>query len=774
MTEGQQFALRQLEEIQRADPHALEIIGSSPPTNEEQRLVVQISLHCGLLPIVPGGLPLRARERFTIAVPTDFPFVVPLVWASHTRFAGHPHVFWTRWLCLYQAPATEWEVSDGMFGFIDRLWIWLKHGAANQLNPIGQPVHPPSTNATSNRILVPKVNTPTFEGLYWVGFADLQAVGDRRLDITSWHELLAEGISPTVKTPVVLLTKNLPWEMPNKLGDLFRYLESVGVSRIALFALLRFGVSRTEEGQSLVFILGTPQRGIAGTADVRQHLMAWEVDSLLVRSLRISLSKFSDYPPLRAIGEEGERLALEVAELVEIRWCRVMECRPEVTIRRDFDAPISVFRGRSICLWGCGALGSHIAYFLAKAGVAKLTLMDCGVVTPGLLVRQMYEDAEVGQAKSEALRTRLLKISPDLVVESHTQNILNDLEPQKEWSHGADIVIDCTASQLLQAKLELALRSDGIQHAPLISMMVGPRAERGIVVLASANFTGGVKDVFRKAKIAACADRSLAAFCKDFYPSGDALKFFQPEPGCSDATFIGSATDVSTLSGSMLNLAAHELVKPDAEATAFFVVQSHIVSANSKERAVARKSWKNDIIVENSYEVRLSPIAWKSISQEILASRRKRGKAVETGGILFGKRDDVLRVIWVDAVSGPPPDSKHSRMEFLCGARGVEKSHEKWKQRTRGSVEYVGTWHTHPECKPRPSGKDWLGMTQILTAGSPPPRKCLLLIVGLQKKNPWLGASVFERKTIKDGWHTIEAQPTMKELRDFPVESAKD
>ena len=60
-------------------------------------------------------------------------------------------------------------------------------------------------------------------------------------------------------------------------------------------------------------------------------------------------------------------------------------------------------------------------------------------------------------------------------------------------------------------------------------------------------------------------------------------------------------------------------------------------------------------------------------------------------------------------------------------------------------------------------------MAQILTAGDPPPRRCLLLIVGLQKKNPWLGAAVFERRTIEEGWHTIEAEPVVKELHNQQI-----
>jgi integrative and conjugative element protein (TIGR02256 family) len=769
VTEGQRLALQQLEEIQQADPHAFEILATAPPTDTESRLVIQVSLYCGALPVVTGGLPLRERERFTIAVPADFPFAVPSVWTAHGRFAGYPHVFWTNWLCLYQAPATEWEPADGMFGFADRLWIWLKHGAANQLNPIGHPLHPPFTCPTSKRILLPNADTPKFDGVFWVGFADVQRVGDRRLDIVAWHQLLAENTPDTAKVPVVLLTRNLPWEMPRKLSDLLRHLESAGVSRVALFAMLRLGVIRVAEDESLIFVLGTPQRGIAGTADLRQHLMAWEVEPLLVKSLRISLSKYSDYPPLREIGEKGEKLATEIAEVADVHWCRVMENRPEITIRRDFDASVSTFHKRAVCVWGCGALGSHVAYFLAKAGVSKLVLIDNGVVTPGLLVRQLYEDTEIGMAKSEALGARLLKIRPDLVIASHTHNVLNDLEPGKDYSRGADVVLDCTASHMLQAKLELARRDSGAKRVPLISMMVGPRAERGVAVFSPASFTGGPKDIFRKAKIAACRDRSLANFCEDFYPRGDALKIFQPEPGCSDATFIGSAADVSALSATMLNLAARELANGNLQAIGFFVSQPDLAAANGTERLFARNAWLADIVVQTSYEVRLSPEAWKTITDEIRGSRRKRGKAVETGGILFGKRDDTLRIIWVEAASGPPPDSKHSRMEFLCGVRGVKRAHERWRERTRGSVEYVGTWHTHPECKPRPSGKDWMGMAQILTAGDPPPRRCLLLIVGLQKKNPWLGAAVFERRTIQENWHTIEAEPVMKELRDCQV-----
>jgi hypothetical protein len=39
---------------------------------------------------------------------------------------------------------------------------------------------------------------------------------------------------------------------------------------------------------------------------------------------------------------------------------------------------------------------------------------------------------------------------------------------------------------------------------------------------------------------------------------------------------------------------------------------------------------------------------------------------VETDGPIFGEID-AHQVIWVDSVSGPPPDSVMSETQFLCG-----------------------------------------------------------------------------------------------------------
>jgi ThiF family/Resolvase, N terminal domain len=62
---------------------------------------------------------------------------------------------------------------------------------------------------------------------------------------------------------------------------------------------------------------------------------------------------------------------------------------PEVTLRRDAASPMRAFAGKSVAIWGCGALGGPIAEWLIRAGVRELRLHDSATVTPGVLVRQL-------------------------------------------------------------------------------------------------------------------------------------------------------------------------------------------------------------------------------------------------------------------------------------------------------------------------------------------------------------------------------------------------
>jgi len=754
LTKGQKLAIEQLQRVENADNYLFEIKEIKEPREDSPGLLVYFSLYCGTLPRVPEGLPLRERENFVVSIDPDFPFIKPEVWAGHNRFAGFPHVQWKKYLCLYQAPQTEWDPNDGMFGFMERLNNWLKQGALNQLDPIGAALHPPVTYRSGPfRIVIPKINAPSVREENWFGYAHLNICGESRVDIIGWSKIDTLDLPKSI-SPAILLCKPLPWEMPDKMADLIKELDAHCVPRNLLLPLLGLAALNNEKDAPLYVIIGTPMRGISGSTSLIQHIMAFYIEPVFAKVLRLALEKYSDREEIRKIGKEVEDIIINWTEKTNLEWCTILESRPEVITQRDYSSPMCVFKGLTVSLWGCGALGSFVANLLAQAGVKKLMLKDNGIVKPGILCRQLYDESDIGQEKSIALKKRLLRMRPDIEIDAKSINILKILN-REDFTDNADIVIDCTASNSIQSKLELVMKHSGDNHPPIISMIISSRANRGIVIISNSEYSGGITDIYWRTKIEICR-KGFTAFADEFYPVGKS-EFFQPEPGCSDPTFIGSGADVAGLSGIMLNLAGQQLsIGPKCSASAHLVTLPSVYSNNAKGDATF--TWDQYIVCNdsiNDYKIRITQEAWKQILTSIRKSIRENGPEVETGGLLFGKRDDVSKIIWVSDAVGPPPDSIATKHGFICGIKGTAEAHDVRVKQTRGAVAYIGVWHTHPKSLPLPSEVDFVGMEQILTKGELPPLKNLLLIVSmssLEAAEALLGAFVFDKSVFTNAY----------------------
>lgn len=742
MTEGQRSAIRELQRVEAAPDSALEILSI-----DRDRATVAISVDCRTIPCQEGGIPLRTRERFTISVPADFPFRVPTVWAGHTRFAGFPHVQGRSQLCLYVSPSTEWDPNDGMFGFLGRLHEWLTQAAADQLDPTGAPLHPPVAYRKVDKMVIPRVDTPSVSDDVWLGVAELRPVSDRRVDVIGWTPIF-EGDPPEDVAAAILLPEPMPFEFPKQLSELLALLQERGVSREWLLLTLQYAVLHNREDDPLYVVLGTPMRGIRGSDDLKQHLTAWYIEPIFATGLRLTLNKYREDLELQKIGSRVEKVIWDWAESTEAKWCAVHELRPEIVTRRDADVPMSWFVDRSVAIWGSGALGGQVAEMLARAGVKKLVLVDHDGVTPGILVRQRFDDGDVGEPKVEALARALNRIRPDLEVESHFRNVLSGPLAAEDWTLGAELLIDTTAARAVIKKLELRSHAEAGMPIPVISMVIGPRAERGLVAVSRQGNSGGPVDVLRKTRGVLRSRNDLDMYRKAFWPDPQErqARMFQPEPGCSSPTFIGSAADVSALAGIMLNAAAADLSEDDVKKTAVahLIVQPHAVADDTPVHV--RLSWKPDPIVadqRNGYEIRLSQLAWTEMQRWIKKGQRRRGRLVETGGLLLGERDAAAKVIWVSEATGPPPDSRFSEDRFICGRVGTRELCERRRKESEGAVQFVGMWHSHPDGPPLPSDVDLNGMAKLMNNVQGGARSPLLLIVGYAAGEPELGAHVF-------------------------------
>ncbi len=75
---------------------------------------------------------------------------------------------------------------------------------------------------------------------------------------------------------------------------------------------------------------------------------------------------------------------------------------------------------------GLGGLGSHIAFFLARAGVGRLILVDFDTVDLSNLNRQQYRLCDIGTPKPQALAKQLQEINPFCRYDVHFQQVTPD------------------------------------------------------------------------------------------------------------------------------------------------------------------------------------------------------------------------------------------------------------------------------------------------------------------------------------------------------------
>lgn len=754
MNWGQKHALHELHRLETEDRFGLEIMGTA---EADGWLDVIVTMRTDANERTAGGLELRGREEFLLRFGKRYPYEPPEIAVRHDRFAGHPHVFWGRVLCMFRSKNIQWNPSGGMDYFMAWLSNWLMRGARNELDPLGQPIHPPSAVKRSGFAFVPKVNNPQVKEGYWLGYAHLESISESAAAVVGWHRKPWRNGGAGAYTPVILLSQGIPWHAPERWGELVTFLASAGVSTEVVLGLMEQAIGFMTRGERMFIVLGAPQRGDSSDpSSLKQHLMVWEVP-IKVPLAYSRLKAFDDptNPLSRELFSKGMQ---NVPALVS--WCPVMEQRPEIVMKRDAGTPMEFFRGKHVALWGCGALGSHAAYLLAKSGVKQLSIVDDAAVSAGALERQHYAYADINKPKVEALHLGLRVIDRALRVSARPANILDLLEDGTAFDGSPDVIVDCTASEAVHAKLETLKGLSSLPDIPIVSMAVGKGADRGLVVLAPADDFGSVKTVYRKAKLVACTNSDLIGYLDDLYPTDPDLSMIQPEPGCSEPTFAGSVADVAGLSAGLLNAAAILLADGSSKAKAVFQAQAQaIIRDGHSKGAFLRCVFERDQLVQcEGFKVLVSERALSAMQAErehVITSGQTEN---ETGGMLWGRIDESVGCIWIDDASGPPPGSQATPTSFICGTTGVEDEVQRRVSETRGSMTSVGMWHTHPNMPATPSAIDHRGMRQILSE-SAAPRQALMLILGTRHGDDQLSATLFERR-MKKGELEVVHVPT--------------
>ena len=83
------------------------------------------------------------------------------------------------------------------------------------------------------------------------------------------------------------------------------------------------------------------------------------------------------------------------------------------------DAAVDRLQLKKAFIAGIGGVGSYTAEILARAGIGKITLHDSDVVTESNINRQILAlRSTVGKKKVDVMKSRILDINPECVVET--------------------------------------------------------------------------------------------------------------------------------------------------------------------------------------------------------------------------------------------------------------------------------------------------------------------------------------------------------------------
>ena len=744
MTPGQERALRELQRLQAAVPDSFEV--TKPYVSKTNNLVAHISIRLGLMETREGGLELMEREDFIVVVPPDFPFDCPWINVLHDRFADFPHVVWTAHLCLYQSKEAEWNPTDGLYGFFDRLKIWLGRAAINDMDPVEGPLEPPHHVTDFSQLpFVIRENAPVEAGKSWSGFAELKKYSNR-VELIGWNDLSGDWQKNERLALAIMLKKPLPMQFPKKGAEFFEELLKQGMERDQIIRNLALAALFTPAGEPIHLILGLPMRRAQdGTPKI--HIAVWTTASDLSKHLHTVLPQKDDNEKILNIRQDISNIIYSFFEKTTIQWCKVMEDRSEIMVRRDKDSPLTWLTKKKVLILGCGALGSWAGEIIARAKPSQIHLVDNSKVNIGILSRQNYTVDDFCTNKSEALAKRLQNIlGPDKIsVEHYSCEAHKFLTEDNKRISSYDLIVDCAASSIFQMKLERDWKSFNGKTPPIISIIIDAKAERCLSVVINPNSSGGIWDAYVQLKKNISLQGNQKDIVSSFYSNKAVEGLFQPEPGCSDPTFSGSTADIFALVSMALNLTVSKIVTAKAPSGSAFSV--HTPNGSSGKINSFDLTEIQEIKV-GEYRVRMSKNIESGARGWVKQNKRIRSSRHETGGLLWGLWDDAINVIWLFDISGPPPDSEHEPGHFLCGIEGTLEEHELRTKQSNGTCGFIGLWHTHPNMSSGQSMIDMNSMTTLVSKMGHNQKRVVMLIFGQRKGQPTANLYVYESQSL--------------------------
>ena len=133
-----------------------------------------------------------------------------------------------------------------------------------------------------------------------------------------------------------------------------------------------------------------------------------------------------------------------------------------------------------------------------------------------------------------------------------------------------------------------------------------------------------------------------------------------------------------------------------------------------------------EIVFENGFRLVLLDEALSKVGSCI----PRLGFSQESGGILLGSYDPKSHEYRVVDFTLPTNNDSRSTFSFIRNKDSANAEIKRAWERSNGTINYLGEWHTHDEVIPHPSSVDRNLMRDVIADGSCVFDHCFMLIFG--------------------------------------------
>jgi len=613
---------------------------------------------------------LDEKSPEVYALRKDFPFVMHL---NAMNFEV------PRCLCIYETSYDERRILWRANAFLEDIRTWLERTAQGDIHLDDQPLEPFLLGTLGNLILPPTL------------IKEKQLFVHGEIVQEKWFNLIATYSSPGkqethTQYQCISITTSPQLhgylkKSPTNLSELDELLKELGLdfTEGKLKSWLR-GLALTNQSpikdQKLVILLHVPKkRTLEGPVEATDCIAFLVFATVL--EIAIATNTYAEHEKLIALVfpyESSEKKKTDKITSLPLRTYNQLN----KLAAKKYSGIDSQVEDPLIGLIGVGALGSQVLETLSRMGFGTWKIIDKDWLLPHNLVRHALTQEYTSYSKSLAVAYKVNNLLSD---SQHCQQLHEDYynpgKPEVLYNHfnDVDIILDISASVAVARKLsadtKIACRRASLFCNPSGKDLVflGEPLDRSIQL---DHLEMQYYRIIWK----------MAGLNNHLMVNGKPLRY---SAACRDITSAIKQENMVVLAG-----------------TGARAIRKYVTNKNGE---IAVWQMKGSGAIEHysfaPYAVKEKKVGnWTVCIDEHLKAKIVKARLEklpnETGGVLIGTYDQVLKKLYVVDTILSPKDSLEHPNAYYRGIEGLEPKLKALGIFTGYNLQYIGEWHSHP------------------------------------------------------------------------------